>query len=77
MGKTYEALMRAEKVRLPESPALVEPDKGSMPETAAPCQYAQNANLEPYEHLKTNLFARCRQGELKTILFNGTMSGCG
>ena len=77
MGKTYEALMRAEKTRLPESMSIVEPDQSTISKRVTPLKFEKRVNLEPYEHLKTNLFARCRQGELKTILFNGTMNGCG
>jgi len=77
MGKTYEALMRAEKERLPESISIVEPDQSEISEKVTPLRFEKLDNLEPYEHLKTNIFARCRQGKLKTILFNGTLNNCG
>ena len=77
MGKTYEALLRANKMSRSKRLTIVEPDQRTISEKVTPLKFEKRSNLEPYEHLKTNLFTRCRQGELKTILFNGTINGCG
>lgn len=78
MGKTYEALLRAGKLQKnEENIKFVEPYQRFSSNETISCQYIKSLNLEPYEHLKTSIIAKCQEGGLKTILFNGTKSGCG
>lgn len=76
MGKTYEALQRAEKeyqtnrqetlpVPVPKGPVV--PYRRPWP----------HPPVGPYEDLKTNLLSRYRDGSIKTILFAGTARGTG
>ena len=76
MGKTYEALERAEKEygrRAPEGPpkpAAEKPSPLPLPETV-------HEPMDCYEALKTNILARHPGQTIKTILFSGTTHGDG
>ena len=79
MGKTHEALLRAEKeykeyheslLRASFAPKRVKGNKH-------PRQVSNHVGMEPYEDLKTNLLSRYPDRSIKTILFNGTMHGGG
>jgi capsular exopolysaccharide synthesis family protein len=79
MGKTYEALQRAEREhkeylqRLSWTPPKQKRGRGSK----HPRQVPDLPGLEPYEELKANLLSRYTDGTIKTILFNGTKHGGG
>lgn len=76
MGKTHEALKRAEE-EFQENylPPTREPKKGAS--TKPPRRTTNHTILETYEDLKTNLFSRHNNGSIKTILFNATSHGSG
>lgn len=76
MGKTYEALERAEeeyKENLLRNRCTGPIDVESPP----PRQEPNNGALEPYENVKTSLLSRHPDGSVRSILFNGTQSGDG
>jgi Mrp family chromosome partitioning ATPase len=78
MGKTFEALERAEK----EYAAIVAGnDMPGVPRESAVSVYprpaAQHAAMECYEELKINLLAAPSGKSLKTILFSGMNHGDG
>ncbi len=76
MGKTHEALLRAEKeyhenfVRPPHEPKKMKVIK-------SPKRASGRKSMETYEDLKTNLLSRYPNGSIKSILFNGTYHGGG
>ena len=76
MGKTYEALERAEKEyghRAPEAapkPAAETPPPISLQETT-------HEKMDCYEALKINILSRHPGQAIKTILFSGTTHGVG
>jgi capsular exopolysaccharide synthesis family protein len=75
MGKTYEALERAEReYEVKGRDILVRP---AQPGSVYPHSAAHHAVIECYEELKTNLFAGHHGGPVKTILFSGTNHGDG
>jgi capsular exopolysaccharide synthesis family protein len=76
MGKTHEALERAEEEYRENILGAVretEPKKVEPP----PRQTSNKADIEWYEGLKTNLLSRYPNGAIRTILFNGTAHGGG
>jgi len=78
MGKTYEALQRAEQ----EYAAAMGLDVPKIQrESAAVSAYhrpaARQATMECYEELKTNLLASPSEKSIKTILFSGMNHGDG
>lgn len=77
MGKTYEALERAEKEY--EAKGLYVPRRPREEAVSVypPRAAAHHAVLECYEELKINLLAGHPQGSVKTILFSGTNHGDG
>ncbi|PKN64361.1 MAG: hypothetical protein CVU57_14925 [Deltaproteobacteria bacterium HGW-Deltaproteobacteria-15] len=78
MGKTYEALERAEKEYAAITIGL---DVPRAPREFAVSVYprpaVQHAAMECYEELKTNIFTAHAQESVKTILFSGTNHGDG
>lgn len=76
MGKTHEALERAEKEYQESLPkASCEPDKA--PGTKAPQQALHQVDTERYQDLKVNLLTRYPDKSIKTILFAATTHGDG
>ena len=76
MGKTHEALKIAEQEHRETflGPLAVPRLEGA----PMPAKWASNnIGMEPYEGLKTNLLGRYPNGEIKSILFNGTHHGGG
>ena len=76
MGKTYEALERAEKEYGGRAPAA--PSKPAA-ETPPPIPLRETApeKMDCYEALKINILARHPGQAIKTILFSGTTHGDG
>jgi len=75
MGKTHEALERAEK-EYQEN--LLSTLREPLHKWAAPPKRTSNHTvIEWYEDLKTNLLTRYPDRSIKTILFNGTKHGGG
>lgn len=77
MGKTHEALERAQKEYadgLPDREPT--PIKESVPPTP-PRRASSKAAMEWYQDLKTNLLSRYPDKSIKTILFAGTTHGDG
>ena len=76
MGKTYEALERAEKEYQENilDPSLQTPPTHVPP---LPRRASTPAAVERYDDLKTNLLTRQANGLVKTILFAGTTHGDG
>jgi hypothetical protein len=71
MGKTHEALERAEKEYQASLPkASHEPD--TAPGTKAPQQAFDQMDMERYQDLKVNLLTRYPDTPIKTILFTAT-----
>jgi len=76
MGKTYEAMERAEKgygrkiLQLPLKPVVEKIPAIPLPETV-------HKPMDCYEVLKTNILARHPGQAIKTILFSGTTHGDG
>ena len=76
MGKTHEALERAEKEYQESLPkASREPDKARG--TKAPQQALHQVDTERYLDLKVNLLTRYPDKSIKTILFTATTHGDG
>ena len=76
MGKTHEALERAEKEYQASLPkAAREPDTASG--TKAPQQAFYQVDTERYQDLKVNLLTRYPDKSIKTILFTATNHGDG
>lgn len=78
MGKTYEALERAEHEY--EAKGLLVPRKARMVPVSVslyPLRADRHAAMECYEELKTNVLAGHPHESLKTILFSGTNHGDG
>ena len=76
MGKTYEALERAEKeYRAKRQEASPEPLPAA--KTKPPRQVSAPPAMERYKDLKTNLLTLHPDGSIKTILFAGTAHGDG
>lgn len=76
MGKTHEALQRAEEdyqENLLRSNYTAPIEVESVP----PIRISNNNGLEYYENLKTSLLSRYADGSLKSILFNATYPGDG
>jgi protein-tyrosine kinase len=79
MGKTYEALKRAEKERQQKRLEIVQPAQNLEPRKEKSYNRRKYSHLEPYEHLKTSILARygSPNKSIKTIMFNSTSSGDG
>lgn len=78
MGKTYEALERAEKEYEAGSLKVSSQPKEETGRTAPPPRREScNGSADCYETLKTNLLARHPDKSVKTILFSGTAHGAG
>jgi protein-tyrosine kinase len=78
MGKTYEALERAEKEYEAGSPKVSsQPKEQVRRPPSRPRRGSCNGAAECYEALKTNLLARYPNKSIKTILFSGTAHGAG
>jgi protein-tyrosine kinase len=78
MGKTYEALERAEKEYKAGSPeASSKPREEPRRPVSQPRRESCNGSADCYEALKTNLLARHPDKSIKTILFSGTTHGDG
>ena len=77
MGKTYQALERAEKESKEKQVEIILPIQDEASDKSKSYQHLKLKRLEPYEHLKTNLLNRFNDSQLKTILFNATMHGSG
>jgi len=76
MGKTHEALERAEKEHQENilGPSLQTPPTHVPP---PPRRASTPAAVERYDDLKTNLLTRQANGPVRTILFTGTTQGDG
>jgi protein-tyrosine kinase len=74
MGKTHEALKRAEKKYFE---TLTSPVIPAPPTEKAPRDITDPKGTEFYRNLKTNLFSRYSSSELKSIVFFGTALGDG
>ena len=77
MGKTYEALRRAEEENRQKHLEVVRPAQIRLSKKGKATRHLSFNHLEPYEHLKTSLLSRFPNRSLKTILFNGTRHGGG
>lgn len=76
MGKTHEALERAEKEYQASLPKVSrEPD--TTPGTKAPQQAFYQVDTDRYQDLKVNLLTRYPDTPIKTILFTATTHGDG
>jgi protein-tyrosine kinase len=75
MGKTYEALERAEK-EYGQNFLGPQPKARKTP-VGQPSKACTPSDLECYQSLKTNLLGRYPDGTIKTILFAGTSHGDG
>ena len=76
MGKTHEALERAEKeyqASLPKASRELD----TAPGTKAPQQAFYQVDTERYQDLKVNLLTRYPDTSIKTILFTATNHGDG
>jgi capsular exopolysaccharide synthesis family protein len=76
MGKTYEALERAEK-EYQKNFLGASRKTPRAPETSSPKLATSERVLERYEDLKTNFLTRYPDGSIKTVLFMATESGVG
>lgn len=76
MGKTHEALERAEK-EYHESLPKASREPGKAPGTETPQQAFYQVDTERYQALKVNLLARYSDTPIKTILFTATTHGDG
>ncbi len=78
MGKTYEALKRAEEEYEAGSPKVSSvPKEESHRPVRPPRRESSIRAADCYEALKTNLLARYPDKSIKTILFSGTTHGDG
>ena len=77
MGKTYEALKRAEAENRQKHLEVVRPAKIRLSKKGKAARYLKLDHLRPYEHLKTSLMSRYPNRSTKTILLNGTKHGGG
>jgi protein-tyrosine kinase len=78
MGRTYEALKRAEKEYQEGSPKISsDPAEEPRRPRRPPRRESSNGSADCYEALKTNLLARYPEKSIKTILFSGTSHGDG
>jgi capsular exopolysaccharide synthesis family protein len=79
MGKTYEALRRAEQEHEEYLQRLCWTQTKQKKERSGrhPRQVPDHRGLEPYEGLKASLLSRYPNRDIKTILFNGTKHGGG
>jgi len=75
MGRTYEALERAEKEYGDRTPEISETPRGKA--VRPPRRDSGDVATDCYEDLKTNLLGRHPGEEIKTILFSGTSHGDG
>jgi hypothetical protein len=76
MGKTHEALLRAEEEYQED---FFRPLREPLAKDMSPVikRASNGRDIEWYEALKTNLFSRYSDGAIKRILFNGTFHGGG
>lgn len=77
MGKTHEALIRAEKERKQKRLEVVKPAQSIKSVKTKGLKKRKYRQLKPYEHLKTSIVARYPKNSMKTIMFNSTSSGDG
>ncbi len=77
MGKTYEALVRAEKeVKRQSNLDISKKTTANLPQVM-PHPISVRPSADQYDELKMNLFTRQVHAPLKTLLFTGVGEGCG